>query len=316
MSYREQIEKIAVNAQKARAMAKEVGLLPIGNWKYGLRNMRNMHTGDLLQGRELAMAKTKLGLSSNNAYQKIKSMSRKLPSKTETAGILDRKSGKLLDSAIGDINTGTIKNNINGKSINLHTHPGHPGEDRFGILGRTGKQISGRNTLHHVELSNIDENIKRIVNPRYEEDAAIGKSMKDIFKPKRNPLLADAGGGMTYLDGYQNHGSKLTANNNTRRTINNELNKFNKTKDYSHKNSALDLASKKYNIDMEYSIQRPKHGMPEGQGDMSEFTWNNIEGKGGKQNIITPDQNYEAIHRVSPYKKTSLFFDRNPKKRR
>jgi hypothetical protein len=70
--YKEQIEKTALNAQKAHAMAKEVGLFPEGQWKWALRKLRNMRTGETLKGKELASAKRGMGSMSNNVWQKIK----------------------------------------------------------------------------------------------------------------------------------------------------------------------------------------------------------------------------------------------------
>jgi len=67
------MEKIALNAQKAREMASAAGLLPYGKWKIALKAMRNGR-GDLLQGRALAETKQKLGKLPNNVRQRILSI--------------------------------------------------------------------------------------------------------------------------------------------------------------------------------------------------------------------------------------------------
>lgn len=57
------LSKQALDALKARTMAKSLGLEPEAGsaWKWALRNMRNMHTGYPLQGEELGQAKLRIG---------------------------------------------------------------------------------------------------------------------------------------------------------------------------------------------------------------------------------------------------------------
>jgi hypothetical protein len=57
-------------------MAREAGLLPAGNWKWALRNLRD-HRGNLFQGRELAEAKEGLGKLPNNVRQQVDSVARR-----------------------------------------------------------------------------------------------------------------------------------------------------------------------------------------------------------------------------------------------
>lgn len=60
------LEKVALNSVKARAMAKQVGVIPDPEsaWKYALRNLRDGRSLPL-QGKALAESKAKLGDLSN-----------------------------------------------------------------------------------------------------------------------------------------------------------------------------------------------------------------------------------------------------------
>jgi len=115
------LEKIALNAQKARDMAKAVGVIPDprSSWKYALRNLRDTR-GNPLQGRQLSEGRTRLGDLSNNAYNKTKALDRDGGSRhIEYAGNVDS-NGKLSSIVTGG------KGNIPGELAlhrSLHTHP-------------------------------------------------------------------------------------------------------------------------------------------------------------------------------------------------
>lgn len=82
------LTKIALNAQKAREMAEQAGVVPAGNWKWALRNLRN-DRGELLEGRELAEAKLELGKTPNNVRQRMESLSRKTGHQYEVGGVIE-----------------------------------------------------------------------------------------------------------------------------------------------------------------------------------------------------------------------------------
>jgi hypothetical protein len=132
------IEKTALNAQKAREMAKGLGLVTDGDWRWALRNLRNMKTGDVLKGRELAEAKRKMGAMSNNAWQKVKSKTRGLASKTEIGGRYDKKTGRVSDITVG----APRAHNVDGANEldNFHTHPGNGGENKWTFVHQMKNQ--------------------------------------------------------------------------------------------------------------------------------------------------------------------------------
>lgn len=71
------MNKIALDALKARTMAQKLGLVPaMGSaWKWALRNMRDGR-GDLLEGKALGDAKLALGKLPNNTRQKVEAIAR------------------------------------------------------------------------------------------------------------------------------------------------------------------------------------------------------------------------------------------------
>lgn len=78
-------EKIALNALKARQLAKEVGLIPHHNsqWKWALRQLRQPNPEGVVgkklmqEGRELAESKLRIGKLPNNKLQRLLSQERK-----------------------------------------------------------------------------------------------------------------------------------------------------------------------------------------------------------------------------------------------
>ena len=115
--------KIALNAQKARAAAKSVGLIPDyrSDWKWALRQMRapsmNAIDGEIvLSGRDLANAKAqKIGLLPNNAFQKLRAASRAHGSHSKEVAYKD---GNIF---LGDANRVNVPSTSSQQSA--HTHP-------------------------------------------------------------------------------------------------------------------------------------------------------------------------------------------------
>lgn len=115
--------KEALNAFKAREMAKKVGIIadPSSAWKYAVRHLRK-GTGEVLQGEQLSQAKIKLGDLSKGAYNKTKSMDKS--DGVEYAGQVSH-SGDL----VGELKAGTKTGTTLTGSQNLHTHPGITGPE-------------------------------------------------------------------------------------------------------------------------------------------------------------------------------------------
>lgn len=123
MSGNKYLEKIALNAFKARAMAKSVGLIAdhTSQWKWALRNMRDGR-GNALAGKALSDAKRKIGSVSNNTYQRVSSTA-----KHQNSGI--EVGGRTTNGNISKIDVGTEPGSLrfsdrhtNGSTV--HTHPG------------------------------------------------------------------------------------------------------------------------------------------------------------------------------------------------
>jgi hypothetical protein len=101
--------KIALNAQRAREMAGEVGLQPHGNWKWALRNLRDGN-GDALEGRALAEAKEQMGKMPNNARQAVQSVARRVGGHKEVGAVVP--TGEHMNTALkGRVNTNALKEN-------------------------------------------------------------------------------------------------------------------------------------------------------------------------------------------------------------
>ena len=194
---------MALNAAKARAMAKQVGVIPDSEsaWKYALRNLRDGQ-GQPLQGKALDEAKAKLGDLSNNAFQKLKSVDRKqgkastknhepLTAYTEFYGDVDGK-GNLLRVEKGL--QGTIPPGYQG---NYHTHGSlyskvqaklmeriSPGVGRAGYPNRVAKP-SGDHSNPYLHQSRYLRDIsgpyskaqeQRMLRDRLEERLTLAKA--------------------------------------------------------------------------------------------------------------------------------------------
>lgn len=246
------IEKVALNAEKARTVAKEIGVSPVGNWKWALKNLRNMHTGEVLNGKELNKAKEKMGYLSNNDYQKIKSISRKLPSQTEVSALVDN--GKITKIKKGELRSGGVDPYINGKPVNLHTHPYNVGEYRYALKNELNK-------TKELQNDTVSKNVRKEIEKRF-------------LDKKRNPLIADASGGITSF------GDVTLGKNKNHKT-----------------NSSTEGA---------------------GDGDISDMfdVMKHEKQLKRTESIVSPNQDYQAVHTVAPGYKRSIFFNRMPRKER
>ena len=128
--------KEALNAFKARQMAKQVGVIPDTDsaWKYALRKLRD-GLGSPLEGKSLSEGRRKLGDLTNNSYNQLKSISTKgTPSNTEISARISSM-GKVKSHAHGELRSGTAPY-LEGASV--HTHP-YGLEVYSGIAGRVSK---------------------------------------------------------------------------------------------------------------------------------------------------------------------------------
>ena len=124
--YDKAINKQALTAENARVMAKKVGLIPEGQWKWALRNMRGAK-GKLLEGKELGQAKKKLGSLSNNDYQNVISTEKhhgRLGG--EVSSNIDMKTNKLLKDY--DYGVGGQVRRKHPSNRTIHTHPEVPAD--------------------------------------------------------------------------------------------------------------------------------------------------------------------------------------------
>ena len=115
-------EKTALNAMKARELAKSVGIIPEAQWKWGLRKLRAPKVKDgpmMLEGKALRKAKEeRIGLLSNNEIQAIKATQRKQRLGHEIA--LSEGKGnpknRIIKGGKGYVDTGD-------NAARAHTHP-------------------------------------------------------------------------------------------------------------------------------------------------------------------------------------------------
>jgi uncharacterized protein YheU (UPF0270 family) len=200
----EGLVKIALNAQKAREMAEQAGLVPAGNWKWALRNLRDGQ-GDLLQGRELAEAKEGIGKIPNNVRQKLESVSRRLGSHREV-GMSLKESPRHQQKLNQYVNTNEI--------VPRRFHPAYRFGDTGSVRGQFGQDITHdihthpyQNAMNHINENVIESwisrkggsNLRYNVSPqaRVEELKRAGSKGHEIVTPsgyglsrQKNPDLA------------------------------------------------------------------------------------------------------------------------------
>lgn len=118
------LEKVALNAFKARSMAKTVGVIPdhTSAWKYAVRNLRDSR-GNALQGKALHEARAKLGDIDNNGFRHMQRTSDQWGGTQgkEFSTAINRK-GRIVDDIVeGDAH---IVDRAGGaEHHNVHTHP-------------------------------------------------------------------------------------------------------------------------------------------------------------------------------------------------
>jgi hypothetical protein len=164
------LEKVALNALKARQMAKAVGVIPdhTSTWKYAVRNLRSGR-GDALTGKALQEGRAKLGDVNHNTINKLKSISDKHGG---SKGF--EFSTRVNDS--GRIESNVIKGQEHklrraGSSVNdnLHTHPGTSGSNPPNRV----VEPSGKNLLqkypNQAVIKRIPVVVKRHQNARLDE---------------------------------------------------------------------------------------------------------------------------------------------------
>lgn len=318
--YEGQIYKEALNAQKSREVAKEVGLIPEGQWKWALRHLKD-DKGNPLKGKELADAKHALGAVSNNAYQGIKSQSRKLGSDTEIGGALLSNNNKTNPIGVVAGKKGTGSVGLGGANLMsprvFHTHPS---TDRILALNDTKKYLS--------KFTNAKKTLGDDINPK--DVVSANHSINENFKrfsKKKNSLLTDMSGAIT-----ANNGKNLTK------------------KEVEHLVDLAQKSQKDFQDSVDYKVRKGYYmSSPSSYKDLSDsdktlfrrlmknktqaslLTEDMAGGDYGVEkrridlykkphqnfmhNIIAPEQDIEAIHKVTnPGRKRSIYFDRSPRK--
>jgi hypothetical protein len=188
------LEKVALNAFKARSMAKAVGVIPESgtSWKYALRNLRD-GKGAPLQGKALSDARTRLGDVTNNTYQRMKSLHQHHGGTQgyEFATRVDH-SGRIQDSVIRGNTKGMAqpRGNTVGLSDNLHTHP------RAGIHYENSKELrqfparlaepSGKTRMEDISKKLGKGTISDVINSFREARTDYSQSVKLHNKFVRN----------------------------------------------------------------------------------------------------------------------------------
>ena len=139
---------LEITALKARQMSLKAGIIPDSatDWKGALKKVRGAK-GELLSGKELNLAKLKMGLPENNILQKLKTMDNKVPNLVEVG--YDPKFKKFITGSVGQINfpsldSQTEKIKSNDKQIGFtHTHPIPRSRDKDYLLRKLEEDPSG-----------------------------------------------------------------------------------------------------------------------------------------------------------------------------
>lgn len=312
MNYKQEIEKTALNAQKARRMAQEAGIFPEGAWKFALRKSRNMKTGELLKGKELADAHKKLGKIPNNEWNYIKAFDRKFLPRTEIGGVIKNTGIK---GHVGEYRKGTVPMTLNsGEKITFHTHPDNVGEGRF--LSGMGKDI-------------LEENKIR------------------FGKKRRNPLYADlsgeisAKGNKTNLNKQQIN-QRVTSTKNKLHKLERQKKSFEKYKfdaAENYRDGKIDegILQIKSKVLGDYKNNRVRPNYNDITNNINELNLLRT-GVGGdssmreyykdiNHNVLATKQDIEGVHKFNslssknaknPPRRTvrSIYFDRTPRKSR
>ena len=210
------MEKVALNAQKARAMAHDAGLFPEGQWQWALRKLRDSR-GNLLEGKALADKKLDMGAVDNNSYQYLKRVNRKyVPGTyhageeeaaenawaaqpkdsyqgTEIGGVINTNKHFIGDLGMGSRGGGSIPKGMRAYDLlikyrhGFHTHP------------QTGRVVS--NSIARANILDAKEGIEeQYDNPEMQKRLrALIKYDTERMKRNvkgRNPLLASPSGNL------------------------------------------------------------------------------------------------------------------------
>lgn len=190
--------KEALNAQKARQMAEQVGVIPDPEsaWKYALRNLRDGR-GDPLQGRALSEKRIELGDVSNNAFQKIRSVDRKLgktttgekgiTTGTEFTGDVDTKGN------VGELRKGVL-GQVPGEILgNMHTHPSEYSKTNAILADRISAGLGRTGNPHRIAKPSGDYSNPLNFHSEYLIDAEGSRQVLDTrikaYESSKNALL-------------------------------------------------------------------------------------------------------------------------------
>lgn len=192
------LTKLALNAQSARSMAKEVGLFPEGNWKWGLRNLRDGR-GNPLQGRELQQAKQNLGSLSNNEYNQIQAAQRKAKnSNIEVMGDFDttNKMNGVIQGGEGYVE---IPDRHYPNKRSVHTHPEADFPNILGRLKKEREKINEHIKPKYEALFGKDHRFMDDLNAQLKEYDRFETGVKgiNVLKGTKNPLYSTPSGSLT-----------------------------------------------------------------------------------------------------------------------
>jgi GNAT superfamily N-acetyltransferase len=159
------LSKRALDALKARTMAKSLGLEPEAGsqWRWALRNLRNMQTGEPLQNDELEAAKITLGKMPQKVREGIHALSASTGHRKEVAQMFYASEPDVPVSMIGDINSVAYKPKDIGEDVlirDVHTHPYAPNANAY---QKKSQLWALKQQLKHIPKKNATEADKRLV---------------------------------------------------------------------------------------------------------------------------------------------------------
>jgi GNAT superfamily N-acetyltransferase len=165
--------KTALDALKARQMAKSIGLEPEAGsqWRWALRNLRNMHTGEPLQGDELEAAKISLGKMPTHVREGIHDLSASTGHRKEVAQAFYASEPDVPEEFIGDRNGVDWKRKDIGEDVlmrHIHTHPYTPASNAY----QKKEQIWGLKQQLKKLPKNVNEETKRTVRTELQKRVA------------------------------------------------------------------------------------------------------------------------------------------------
>lgn len=307
------MEKTALNAQEARAMAARAGLFPEGQWRWALRNLRDSR-GDLLQGKEMADAKLSLGAMNNNSYQKLKRME-----EVQGHGTVP-KSGKVPGTEfIGSVYTGNDK----FKGATYAVSPGPRGESRAGglrdALTDRNKRVWGkaRHSFHTHPSSGRLYYLNQIKNWRAQETSELFDYAKKRLNREDSTLLGKIRGKMglsvmddaayekTIREGRKQINRKYQINHSRfNHTLRNPLLAY--PSGYSKRTQLGKLSDPDLNL-----FQDIKSHFTD--GDIGAYRLRAVLNKDNQNSILVPSLDIEGIHKIRPQGMRSIYLDRQPR---